>query len=51
MQTIERDIVLPVDRETLRDFIATLQNLNDITPADLHCCVPFGLLRRTSLAD
>lgn len=36
MQTIERDIVLNVDRKTLWDFVATPKNLNDITPVDLH---------------
>jgi ligand-binding SRPBCC domain-containing protein len=36
MQVIERDIALPVDRETLWNFIATPKNLNDITPEELH---------------
>ena len=36
METIRREIVLPVDRETLWDFVSTPRNLNEITPPQLH---------------
>jgi ligand-binding SRPBCC domain-containing protein len=36
MQTIERDMILSVDRETLWGFVAAPKNLNGITPPELH---------------
>ena len=36
MHTLEREIILDTDPETLWAFLSTPVNLNDLTPPDLH---------------